>query len=60
MIGEQLLIANYSLPQLLIANFPNIGNYSTKALQRENIVCRQIELYLMKHAVNLKILIKKT
>ena len=37
MIAEQLLIANYSPPQLLIANFPNIGNYLTKALQRENI-----------------------
>ena len=37
MIGEQLLIANYSPPQFLIANFPIIGNYLTKALQRENI-----------------------
>ena len=35
MFGEQLLIANCSPPQLLIANFPNIGNYLTKALQRE-------------------------
>ena len=35
MIGEQLLIANCSPPQLLIANFPIIGNYLTKALQRE-------------------------
>ena len=37
MIGEKLLIANYSPPQLLIANFPIIGNYLTQALQRENI-----------------------
>ena len=35
MIGEQLSIASCSPPQLLIANFPNIGNYLTKALQRE-------------------------
>ena len=37
MIGEKSLIANYSPPQLLIADIPIIGNYLTKALQRENI-----------------------
>ena len=37
MIGEKLLIALYSPPQLLIANFPIICNSLTKALQRENI-----------------------
>ena len=54
MIGEQLLIANYSPSQLLIANFPIIGNCLTKVIHREKIlISRQIELYLMKHAVNL-------
>ena len=33
MIGEQLLIANYFPPQLLIANFPITDNYLTEALQ---------------------------
>ena len=36
MIGEKL-IADYSPPQLLIANFPIIGNSLTKTLFRENI-----------------------
>ena len=37
MIGEQSSNANYSPPQLLVANFPIIGNYLTKALQNKKI-----------------------
>ena len=58
MIGEKILIANYFPPELLIANFPIIGNYLTKVLQSENIDSSSVLalwLYLMKHAVNLKI-----
>ena len=37
MIGEQILIANYSPSQLLIAKFSIIGNYLTRVKYMENI-----------------------